>query len=87
MSNLSKISNFYFLTPLYHDFKILHFDANPITFGYLVEGFVNAKKEFEHRFCQYLKNNIANIRLIPLDHVTYNEYLTYIYTIINTQIL
>ena len=28
-------------------------------------------KEFEHCFCQYLKNNIPDIRLIPLDHVTY----------------
>ena len=34
------------------------------------EGLDNATKEFEHCFCQYLKNNIANIRLIPLDHVT-----------------
>ena len=40
------------------------------------EGFDNAKKhyetkEFEHCFGQYLKNNIPDIRLIPLDHVTY----------------
>ena len=28
--------NFYFLTPLSHHFKMLHFDANPITIGYLV---------------------------------------------------
>ena len=28
--------NFYFLTPLSHNFKMLHFDANPITIGYLV---------------------------------------------------
>ena len=28
-------------------------------------------KEFKHCFCQYLKNNIPDIRLIPLDHVTY----------------
>ena len=27
--------------------------------------------EFEHFFCQDLKNNMADIRLIPLDHVTY----------------
>ena len=27
-------------------------------------------KEFEHCFCQYLKNHIADIRFIPLDHVT-----------------
>ena len=40
------------------------------------KGFVNAKnnikqKEFEHCFCQYLKYNITDIRLIPLDPVTY----------------
>ena len=39
--------------------------------------FVNAKKqyntkEFEHCFCHYLKNNMADVRLIPLDHVTYD---------------
>ena len=28
--------NFYFLTPLYHNLKMLHFDANPITIEYLV---------------------------------------------------
>ena len=38
------------------------------------EEFVNAKNNIKQRnlntcFCQYLKNNIANIRLIPLDHV------------------
>ena len=26
--------NFYFLPPLYHTFKILHFDANPIAIEY-----------------------------------------------------
>ena len=70
----------YFLTPLSHHFKMLHLDANPISIRYLVQsydGLVNAKnninktKGFEHCFCQYLKNNIADIRLIPLDHVTY----------------
>ena len=40
------------------------------------ERFVNAKKkrtkkkESDHCFGQYLKNNIADIRLISLDHVT-----------------
>ena len=39
------------------------------------EGFVNGKKpnikqEFEHCFCQYRKNNISDIRLIPRDHIT-----------------
>ena len=28
--------NFNFLTPFYHNFKMLHFDANPITNGYRV---------------------------------------------------
>ena len=28
--------NFNFLTPVSHDLKTLHFDANPITIGYLV---------------------------------------------------
>ena len=43
---------------------------------YTYKGFVNAKnniktKKFDHCFCQYLKNNITDIRLIHLDHVTY----------------
>ena len=42
------------------------------------EEFVNAKnniktKEFEHCFCLYLENNLPGIRLIPLDHVTYEQ--------------
>ena len=32
--------------------------------------FVIAKNNIKHCFCQYLKNNMADIRLIPLDHVT-----------------
>ena len=32
-------------------------------------------KEFEFCFCQYLKNNIPDIRLIPLDHATYSKFL------------
>ena len=31
--------------------------------------------EFELFLCQYLKNNICDIRLIPLDHVTYLQSL------------
>ena len=61
MSHLSKISISIFL----HRFLI--------TSKY--EGFDDAKnnktKEFEHCFCQYLQSNIADIRLILLDHVTY----------------
>ena len=39
-------------------------------------GFDNAKNNIKQRnlnpvFHQYLKNNISDIRLIPLDHVTY----------------
>ena len=29
------------------------------------------QKDFEHCFCHYLKNNISDIRLIPVDHVTF----------------
>ena len=29
-------------------------------------------KEFDHCFCPYLKINIPDIRLIPLDHVKYS---------------
>ena len=41
------------------------------------EEFVNAKNNIKKRnwntvFSQYLKTNIADIRLIPLDHVTYS---------------
>ena len=59
---------------------MLHFDANPIynldIWLQSYEEFVDAKnnikqKELEHCFCQYLKTNIADIRLIPLDHVTF----------------
>ena len=32
-------------------------------------------KTIQHCFCQYLKNNIADIRLIHLDHVTYYSCL------------
>ena len=80
-NHLSKNFNFYFLTPLSQNFKMLHFDASPITIGYLVTELWSIwqcqkqykTKEFEHCFCQYFKNNIADIRLIPLDHVTYDE--------------
>ena len=36
--NESLVENFnlYFLTPLSHTLKMLHFDANPITISYLV---------------------------------------------------
>ena len=57
---------------------MLHFDASPITIGYLVTELwriSHAKNNTKQRnlncFCQYIKNNTADIRLIPLDHVTY----------------
>ena len=34
--SLVEIVNFYFLTPLSHNIKMLHFYVNPITIGYLV---------------------------------------------------
>ena len=39
------------------------------------EGFDNAKNnmKFEQCFCQYLINNIPDIRLIPLDNVTFRD--------------
>ena len=70
--------NFNFLTPLSYNPKMLHFDANPITIECQVTDLwwiwqcqkQYKTKEFEHCFCQYLKYNITDIRLIPLDHVT-----------------
>ena len=47
--------NFYFLTPLSHNFKMLHFDANPITIRCPVtdyEGFYNAKNTYSSRITQ-----------------------------------
>ena len=35
--------------------------------------------ELEHCFCQYLKTNIAGIRLIPLDHVTLMVFVLFSY--------
>ena len=84
--NKSHVENFnsYFITSLSQNFKMLCFDANPITIGYLVAELWSIcqcykqykTKEFEHCFCQYLKNSISDIRLIPLDHVTYYHNYT-----------
>ena len=53
MSHLVENFNFFFLAPLSHNFKMLHFYANPITIGYLVaelnEGFDNAKDNIKQR--------------------------------------
>ena len=65
--SLVEHSNLYFHTPLYHNFKMLHFDANPITIRYLITELwricqcqiQHKTKEFKHCFWQYLKNNIA----------------------------
>ena len=41
MTNESLVEkfDFFFLTPLSHNLKMLHFDANPITIGYPVSGY------------------------------------------------
>ena len=55
---------------------MLLFDANPITIGYLVqsyEGFDNSKNNMKQRHLN-LKNNIPDIRLIPLDHTKLAEF-------------
>ena len=63
--------NFYFLTPLYHDFKMLHFDANPITIEYLVtefnERFVNAKNNIKQRNLNTVFANISKKTLPTSD--------------------
>ena len=66
MSHLS--NNF---MPLSHNLKM----PNPYLSTQSYEDFVNILKTitFEHYFCQYLKNNIFDIKLIPLDHVTCGE--------------
>ena len=38
-------------------------------------------KDFERCFCQYLKNNITDIRLIPLDHVTHIQLIPQIFSL------
>ena len=57
--------NFNFLTPLSHNFKMLHFDAKPIQIGYLVtefdEGFDNAKNNIQQRNLNTVFANISKI--------------------------
>ena len=75
MSNLSTILISIFL----HHFlktcwKMLYFDANTqsdIWLPYIVMKDLTMLKQYAHCFCQYPKNNIPDIRLIPLDSVTY----------------
>ena len=82
MSRLSKISIPIFL----HHFLITSIGfiliKTPQQFDIWLQSYeecANAKnniktKIFEHCFCQYLKNDMADIQLIPLDHhVTYYE--------------
>ena len=62
----------------YNSFWQFTIDAHPIRIGYLVTELwaiyqcwkQYKTKEFELFLCQVLKNNI---RLIPLDHVTYDK--------------
>ena len=78
ISRMSKILNFEIFTPLYGNLKMLHFDANPIWNGYLVTELwaiyqcwkQYQTKESELFFLPVSQNNICDIRLIPLDHVT-----------------
>ena len=68
-----KIFNFEMSTPPSGNLKMLYFDANAISIGYLVtelwaiyQCWKQYKTEkFDPFPCQYLKNNIYDIRLIP----------------------
>ena len=52
--------------------EMLRFDSNPIIIRTIYQRWKPYKtKEFELLLRQYLKNNICNIQIIPLDHVTY----------------
>ena len=76
--NESNIFNIEFLTPQSDNFKMLHSDVNHIIIRYLVTEFwaiyqylkQYKTKEFDLFLCLYLKNDICDIWLIPLDHVT-----------------
>ena len=63
---------FYFLTQLSHNWIS----------GYRVMKNLSVLKNIKQRNlntdCQYLKNNMADIRLMPLDHVTYQSTTTFI---------
>ena len=80
MSRMSTIFNFEISTPLSGNSRMLHFNANLIIIWYLVTELWVIRwkqyktKEFECFLCLYLKNNICDIRLIPLDHVTYEPH-------------
>ena len=87
MSHLSKISISIFLHNFLKTSKCFILMQTPLQLDIWIqsyEWFDNAKnimkqKEFEHCFCQYLKSNIPDIGLIPLDHVTYFLALIYFF--------
>ena len=66
------------------ELQMLHFDTNPIRIGYLVTELwaiyqcwkQSKTKELRPFLCQYLKNTVCDIGLIPLDHVTYILHLS-----------
>ena len=55
-----------FNTPLSHNGKMLHFDANPIKLDIWVQSY----EEFATVFA-----NISDLQLIPFDHVTCIKYM------------
>ena len=80
MSHLSKIQILIFLHHLLITSKCFNLTQTPLQLDIWLqsyEEYVNAKnniKQLEHCFCHYLKTNITDIRLIPLDHVTYTTH-------------
>ena len=78
MSHLSKMSIPIFLHHFLVTSKCFILMLTPLQLDNWLQSYeelVNAKKQYktkeiEHCFCQYLKINISDIRLIPLDHVT-----------------
>ena len=63
--NESLVENFNFilLTPLYHIFKMLYFDATPLQLDIWLqnyEGFVNAKNNIKQRNLNTVCANISN---------------------------
>ena len=79
MSRLSKMSISIFLQRFLKTLKVFILMQTPLQLDIWLqsyEGFDHAKNNTKQRdlntvFYQYLKNNIANIQLIPLNHVTY----------------
>ena len=66
----SLVENFYFLTPLSHNFKMLHFDKTPLQLDIWIqsyEGFVNAKNNIKQRNLNTVFANISKRRLLESD--------------------